>query len=193
MKKSLHLFSILMLINLIFISCRKDEDQVAMPMNPNENELITTMKLVFKESGTPSNIIEAMFKDLDGEGGKPPVIDTIKLNSDKSYNVDIWLIDENKTTPDTITYEIKKEGYAHQFFFSASQSIDVLFKYSDMDKNGVPIGLSSIWTLGEATTSIYGKIRILLKHQGEDKPDSGNGDINIGSTDIDVSFPILIQ
>lgn len=192
MNKSTYVFATLILFNPLFTSCKNDEDDVPSPMNPNENELITSIKCVIKESGNSSKIITAMFKDLDGEGGKPPTLDTIKLYSGKTYNVELWLLDETKTPVDTISYEIKEEGEGHQFFFSASAGAELTFTYSDMDKNGVPIGLISTWTTGAATTSKNEKIRIILKHQGESKPDSGFGNINLGSTDIDVNFPVLI-
>ncbi len=193
MNKSLNVLAIIILFNLFFTSCRNDEDDVPSPMNPNENELITTIKCIFKEAGNSSNLIEANFKDLDGEGGKPPILDTIKLYSGTIYHVELLLLDESKSSVDTISYEIKEEGEGHQFFFSASAGAELTFTYSDMDKNGVPIGLISTWTTGTATTSQNEKIRIILKHQGENKPVFGLGNINIGSTDIDVNFPVLIQ
>jgi hypothetical protein len=193
MKKSIRLASYLLLSVLLLSSCHRDKDDVPSPKNPNENELITTLKLVCVETGNSSNVVEATFRDIDGEGGMAPTIDTIRLIADKNYNVEIFLLDETKNPVANISDEIQQEADSHQFFFSVSNGADLSFMYSDTDKNGVPIGLRTLWISNAATTSTFEKVKIILKHQGADKPDSGNGNSAVGSTDIDVEFPILIK
>jgi len=193
MKKSIQIFSVLFVCLFNLNSCHYDKDDVPLPKNPNENELITTLKLVFTEAENPTKIIEAMFEDIDGEGGKAPVIDTIKLAVGKKYTVEIFLLDATKNPVYNVSTEIKNEGHSHQFFFSALDGVNVSFTYSDKDKNGVPIGLISEWRPTSLTTDKSANIQVILKHQQTTKPVSGNGDITIGSTDIDVKFPIRIQ
>jgi hypothetical protein len=181
------------LASLILYSCKKDNNDPVNPNNPNETELITTLKLLFQEQGNPSNNFEAVFKDADGIGGAPPsLFDTIRLEPGKVYDTEIVLLDESKNPVDSISNEVAEEGEEHQFFFTAIGA-DVSFAYADADKNGVPVGLFSEWTAGVATTDKNGKIRITLKHQGSNKPVTGNGNPLLGETDIEVNFPVIIE
>ena len=190
-------FILLLLIFMVLFyssSCKKDPVDPGNPNNPNETELVTTVKLVMTDRGNTSNVVEAIFKDADGDGGAAPtVFDTIRLESGKAYDVEILLLDESKNPVDTISHEVEEEGEEHQFFFTASGGADLTFAYSDSDGNGVPIGLLSAWTANAVTTDKNGKVQVVLKHQGEDKPSTPPGDENIGDTDIEVNFPVIIE
>ena len=77
------------------LGCKKDP-----VVDPNENELITTVKVVLTErvSGTQS-IFE--FKDLDGEGGAAPSkFDEIILVKGKVYGCNLQFLNESKTPAD---------------------------------------------------------------------------------------------
>lgn len=194
MKNNFYIMIFFVLTGFVLSSCMRDDDDVTKPINPNEAELITTMKLIITESGNSSNIVEAVFRDIDGDGGAAPsVFDTIRLSASKTYTVEILLLDESKTPTDTISQEVEEEGDKHQFFFSTSGGANVNFTYSDADVNGVPIGLSTQWTTGAATTNKNGKVKVSLKHQGADKPKSGSGNTAIGETDIELDFPVIVQ
>ncbi|HEX8546830.1 MAG TPA: hypothetical protein VF691_07695 [Cytophagaceae bacterium] len=176
-----------------FFSCKKDPDKVAIPINPNEGELITTVTLTFIEKENPLNKVIAAFRDPDGDGPKGITQwDTIRLDANKTYDVEALLLDETKTPLDTISNEVKEEGDGHQLFYIASNP-SLTITYADKDENGVPIGLKTVFKTGNAATGKDEVVKVLLKHQGKDKPKSGSGDINVGDTDINVTFPVIIK
>jgi len=174
-----------------FLSCRKkDEPKPQNPTDTNEEELITTLKLILTEDGTANESI-FIFKDLDGAGGSAPTIDNIVLSANKTYNGRIVLLDESKTPADSISNEVQEEGDEHQFFFTVTgANITHQYKTGDVDSKGVPIGLEPIFVTGVAST---GTLKVVLKHQPDSKPTSGLGDSSKGETDIEVDFNVVIN
>lgn len=174
------------------VSCKKDKDPVPAPAKPNENEVITTFILVMTEVDPISRVAPLRFtwKDMDGDGPVLPTIPTIVLQPNKVYNTNLIILDETKTPVDTTSNEIKEEGYEHQFFFKPTVGLNLEVKYADFDKNGVPLGLVTTFTTKAAST---GNITIVLKHQPDAKPKTGQGDESKGSTDINISLPVKIQ
>jgi len=109
---------------------------------PNETELITTVKLSFTDSANTSDKITFAFIDIDGAGGNAPSqFDSIKLAPNKTYNVQIVLLDESKTPADSISNEVLKEGVDHQFFINIGAGLNIVASYQDLDANSNPIGL----------------------------------------------------
>lgn len=171
---------------LIFTSsCNRDPDV------PNEEELITTLiyTLTPMAGGTP---VVLTYRDLDGDGGNPPVITGGNLTANTTYNGTIVLLDESKTPAEDITAEVRAEGKEHQFFFRSTVS-GVTITYTDTDGNGRPIGLSTQLSTG-ATGS--GNLTITLRHK-PNKAAAGVAQGNIanagGETDIEVTFNINVQ
>lgn len=191
MKKVTRLGLMLSLAGIALSSCNKDKDDVMKPTPVNESEQITTMKLLFTKDQT-INTTTFTWKDIDGARGAEPTIDTIRLEPSKSYKVRILLLDETTNPADTISDEVAEEGDEHQLFFTATGA-DVTIDPVEMDNNGVPVGLHSVWIAGVATADKNGKVKIVLKHQGDKKPKTGLGDENIGDTDIESAFPIIIK
>ena len=193
MKNSKKLLALLFTI-CIFYSCKKDKNIIPDPQSTDENEVITTIKLTFKEMSDSTKTITATFKDPDGTGGiNYTIFDTIKLKKNNMYDLEILLLDETKTPAHIISDEVKEKGDQHQFFFTPSSGVPISIDYSDRDVNKVPIGLLSHISTNGATTNNQGKLKIQLKHQGTDKPKTGQGDPTIGSTDVEVDFPIIIK
>jgi hypothetical protein len=62
--------------------------------------------------------------------------------------------------------------------------------YNDQDESGNPVGLSTNWSTG-AATSAAGDFRILLKHQPDLK--TATSDATVGGTDVDLTFVININ
>lgn len=181
-----------LVIAATFSSCYRDRNKVPQPQRPDEVELISTMRLVFNTAAT-GDVTEAVFRDPDGDGGAPPAeFDTIRLTSNTQYTMTIMLLDETKVPPDTVSDEVREKAEEHQFFFDVSGA-EITFSYRDTDAHGVPVGLSAGIVSGAATKDKNGKIKVVLKHQGDAKPDSGNGDPGVGETDIEVNFPVIIQ
>ena len=176
----------LLSLSLIILSCKKNKDEAPTPQNPNEQEQITTLHLIVKEGTT---VIDTFtFRDVDGPGGNAPSIETINLLANKNYNARLLLLDESKMPIDTISKAIKEERNAHQFFFYPSAA-GVNIAYNDADDHGVPVGLEILLNTGAASS---GNLHIVLKHQPNVKPTTGQGDASLGATDIDVTMPVGI-
>lgn len=175
----------------VISSCKKDSEAVDPGTPPNEEELITTLNLHFHSTGDAEHK-HFSFTDLDGDGGNAPVIEADTLSADSTYSVEIEVLDESGTPVEDITAEILAEGTAHQFFFQFT-GVNANATYSDTDANGAPIGLLSAWTMGLAST---GNVVVTLRHE-PDKSAAGVsvGDITNagGETDIEVSFPVVIE
>lgn len=172
---------------LLAMSCKKDKDlQPLPPPVTNSPELITSMKLIFKDSANTTNVTTAFFNDPDGPGGNAPVqFDTIKLQSNKTYLVDLILLDQTKNPVDTVSKEIWNERDDHMFFFQHS-GINIQTLYLDKDSKNIPVGLSTKWRSG---ASGNGTSKITLKHQAGTK----NGSITPGETDVEVIFQTKIN
>jgi hypothetical protein len=178
-----------MLLGLTGISLALASCDPANPNNPNDQEVITSLKIT--ATGL-TDTTEFAYSDPDGNGGAAPTIDTAFLSPSSSYHIQLELLDETKNPVDTITYEIAGESDVHQFFFSFT-GVNLTSIYDDVDVNGKPVGLSNVWTT--AANSV-GSVMVTLRHQ-PDKNGVGvsSGDITNagGETDIEVTFPVVIQ
>ncbi|WP_037574464.1 hypothetical protein [Sporocytophaga myxococcoides] len=175
---------------LSFTACKKDDDNVANPENPNENEMITTVQVMLINTADPADQIKVTYRQIQGlRNSLSPFVESMKLKANTTYSAEILLLDESKTPADTISNEVREEGDAHQFFYKV-QDANLTVSYDDADENGVPIGLKSIVKTGEPST---GSLEVILKHQGEEKPKSGNGNELLGSTDVEVTFTVEIE
>ncbi len=166
-----------------FQACETDPKPYMPPAN--EGELITTLIIETTDSASGQKQV-FKFKDADGEGGNAPSqFDSIELEQNKTYSVNLILLDESKTSVDTISNEVLNEGEDHLFKFTVS-NINLGIRLDDLDKNGLPIGLKSIWSAG---SSGDGKLKVVLKHQ----PGIKNGDPALGETDIEIEFNCRIK
>jgi hypothetical protein len=168
-------------------ACKKDDDDVTKPTDTNDEELITTVKFLIRDTDSPNTQFVFQYRDVDGLGGNAPSIDTIKLKADKTYSVELVLLDETKTPFDTISNEILEEAADHLFVFEPS-SLNLGVTINDFDNNNPPqpLGLLSSWSTGAATNM---NIKVVLKHQ----PGIKNGDITRGETDIELVMPVVIK
>ncbi|MCF2875602.1 MULTISPECIES: type 1 periplasmic binding fold superfamily protein [unclassified Tenacibaculum] len=187
--KLIKLFSILTIFSLVFASC-SDSD----PVPVNEEEVITTMKIVLTPNGG-GNAVTIQSQDLDGDGPNVPVItpDPITLAANTTYSAVITLLNETESPAGNVTDEVAAEAEEHQFFYSAN-GITGTFTYAgNNDSNGNPVGIQFTVATGAAGTGAY---TVTLKHE-PNKSAAGvkDGDITNagGSTDIEVSFPITLQ
>lgn len=172
------------------VSCKKDKDVVPTPVAPNENEVITTFTLVMEDEANPKAMpLLYTWKDMDGDGSGVATIPTIILEPNKVYNTGLLILDETKKPADTTSYEIEEERNNHQFFFKP-MGVNLTVAYDDADDNKVPVGLLTKFTTGAASA---GSINIVLKHQPDVKPKTGQGDESKGSTDINLTLPVKIQ
>lgn len=190
MNTKLYFLILAMFAAVAIAGCKKDEDEPPAPP-ANEEELITTLRLHF----TSANDVEHLlfeFMDLDGDGGNAPMIVADTLSADSVYTLAIEVLDESGTPTDTITAEILAEDEAHQFFFQVSGA-NATVTYTDADADGNPVGLSTTWTVGAVSN---GSVIVTLRHE-PDKGAAGVSSGNItnagGETDIEVTFPMVIE
>jgi hypothetical protein len=180
-KKNLY-FTLAFLMMLSIVGCKKD------PVDPNESELITTVrvKLTEKSSGAQS-LFE--FKDLDGVGGAAPSkFDEIILAKGKVYDCAIQLLNESKTPADDITLEVTAEGIDHQIYLTASNALVAVSNLNN-DAKGLPLGVTSTWTAAAAAGT--GTMNVTLKHKPGVK--AAGDPVSKGETDIAIDFKLSVK
>ena len=192
MKNLLQSSALLLASAFLFQACKDkdDDDTVAPPAN--EEELITTLRLTFAEADNAANTYELVFRDLDGEGGNAPVITVDTLPVELAFNVSVEVLNESLSPAEDISAEIQAEDEAHQFFFLVSGA-NLSLTYADADGNGLPVGLVNT-AVSDAASA--GTLLVTLRHE-PNKTGAGvaAGDITNagGETDLEVSFPVVIQ
>jgi hypothetical protein len=179
--KKLFVFALLLGISLS--ACKKDE-----PTPVQDSEFISTMRLTFTEG---ANKLVYNIKDLDGDGGKAPIADVIKLAPNKTYSLTTEFLDETKNPIENLTTEIEKESSEHLIVFENNPTNLLTISRLDKDANGFEIGLkASVKT----TTAANGTLKVTLRHQPEvgGKPVK-NGTITPGTTDFEGNFVVEVK
>ena len=101
--------------------------------------------------------------------------------------------DDGHEHGEDITEEIEELKEEHQFFFEASEGLNLTVTYDDVDDNGYPVGLEYTLETGEASS---GTLTIILRHEpnkaGEGVSDGDITNENEGATDFLLEFPIEI-
>lgn len=180
-KMNLHLAAALLVLVSI-VGCKKD------PVDPNESELITTVKVVLTERVSGTQTIY-QFKDLDGVGGAAPSrFDEIVLEKGKVYGCNLQLLNESVTPADDITLEVFAEGNDHQIYLTPSNALAVVSNYS-LDTKGLPLGITSTWTAAAAAGT--GTMNVTLKHKPGVK--AAGDPVSKGETDISVDFKLSVK
>ena len=192
MNKKLQYITAALLIASASTGCKKDEDDpTPVPPPVNQEEVITTMILNFDNVGAGADK-ELRFTDADGDGGGTPVFDLDTLDDASVYTTSIILLNETVNPVDTVSIEVLAEAEDHQFFFQPNGAY-ISFTYSDADGNFNPIGLLTTMTTGAPSV---GTLLVTLRHE-PNKTAAGvsSGDITSagGETDIEVSFPLVIE
>ncbi len=180
--KLLYLLAIL-LLTYSFSGCIRPEPPLP---DVRENELITTLRVKFVNKTNPNDIVLATWKDLDGEGGDPPVIDHIRLKNNTAYTLTIdGVLNETAASAENITQEIRDDAHNHLFVYKPS-GINLAISITDRDRNGLPFGMQANASAGAPGN---GFLRVILRHQVGTK----DGSETPGSTDIDTTFPVSIE
>ncbi len=167
------------------VGCRRDN-----PVDTNEQEKITTLKL--KLTPAEGTTIEAVWRDLDGPGGNPPVITPLNLRAGVTYDGEVEVLDESKVPPEDKTEEIEEEGDEHLFIYTVGGGAQgrLTITRTDRDKNGLEIGLRfrAQVSSGAATS---GTLRVVLYHFSSSVRKTSA--LQPGpETDIDATFPVNI-
>lgn len=183
--KNLKIMALALTAIFTFNSCSNDDSPVV------EEELITTLTATFVGGGQTITLIS---RDLDGDGPNAPII-TVSENflADTTYSGSVQFLNELVNPAENITEEIEEKDLEHQVFYQISNSLGS-FNYTDFDSNGKPLGLTFTFTTGATTGN--GNLTITLKHLlNKNAAGVALGDITNagGSTDILVSFPVVIE
>lgn len=188
--KTTHIFFSVLAISSFFYSCKdKDKD----PSNPtpiNPQELITTVKLTLTDTADSNNTFVVQWKDADGPGALAPVIDTLLLDTSKTYTAVVSVLDETKSPVDDIAKEIKEEAESHQFFYTLSSNLTgrIAITRTDKDLNNLPVGLELQLTT-TAGAPAQGTLNVVLSHyDGVPKTTSPSAE-----SDIDITFPVKLK
>lgn len=167
-------------------ACKKDKNDPKVPIDPNEEELITTVRLHFTDTAGVAPSSTFTFSDPDGPGGNAPtVFDEIILKANTVYRLEIELLDESKNPVEDITEEILAEADEHLFCFEVNGASITIVR---TDTDGVyELGLESLWTVGAAGS---GTVTVILKHQPDGLKD---GSCDPGETDVELEFHVTVQ
>ncbi|MES2478318.1 MAG: hypothetical protein V4561_04485 [Bacteroidota bacterium] len=190
MKKQFIAITILaILFTSIISSCNKKSD----PPTPDEQELITTLKIqVIEEFSSFVQTFEYKVENGFGGAGGTVKIDTIKLKPDTKYDAVLTVLNEKATPTEDLTNEIIEESNAHLFLKKsepASGNGSISVGQGNKDKAGNPLNQTFKLTSG---TSGKGSFRLVLLHQPTNK-NATSVETAGGETDLDAIFPVLIQ
>ena len=190
--KTLKTIAFVCTLATIFISCSNDDNSSPV----NEEELITTITAVFTPDGG-GTAITLESKDLDGDGPDAPVT-TISgpFAQNTTYNGVVTFENESVSPAEDITEEIVAEAEDHQIFYQKTGTLNG-FTYStnpdNLDANGKPIGLQSIFT---TTSTATGALKITLIHlPNKSAAGVSDGDMTNagGGTDAEAIFNISVN
>ncbi len=186
MNSYLKILSLSAFAALIITSCKKEKTEE----EENDNELITTVRVVLTEEGT-SNTETYLWTDIDGAGGEDPLFDDIVLKPNTAYQAQVSFLDESKNPIEDITEEIEEESDVHRLYFTPTAGTGITVSNIDNDTNDLPLGLNSTWT---TTTAGAGTIKITLRHYpngGKEASDPVSS--SKSNTDAEVEFPVIVD
>jgi hypothetical protein len=171
----------LLLLSTLFNACTKPADVTP----TDENEVITTATLQLTNKTAPSDIVTATIDNLN----TTPTSATLTLKPNTPYTARVLLSNKTTTPVTDVSKAILDEANDHFFTFTATGA-NLTVNITDRDTKPAPgpfpIGLTSDMVTGAAST---GSLRVILKHQ----PGAKNGTFAPGTTDLDVTFPVVIR
>ncbi|MDA0315171.1 MAG: hypothetical protein O2829_04195 [Bacteroidetes bacterium] len=193
-KVSLYLFA---LLAFGFASCESED-----PEKENEEEVITDVTLQFQELNASNALVGSVFtfKASDPQGievGKTPTIQSISLAKGKKYQMTIEVY--NAIEKEDITKEILEEAAAHQFFFLGQVFESNFFSIQYADAGGIALGLKTTLTVSPSTGTNNSSMRVVLRHDlnksftGASNPNFSNFVQAGGETDLDITFPVILN
>lgn len=193
-KVSLYLLA---LVAFGFASCESED-----PTQENDGEVITDVTLKFQELNASNALVISVlsFKASDPQGievGKTPTIQSISLAKGKKYQMTIEVT--NAIKGEDITQEILTEAAAHQFFFLGQVFDSSFFTIQYADAGGIALGLKTTVTVSSSTGTNNSNMRVVLRHElnksfpGASNPNFANFAQAGGETDLDITFPVILN
>ena len=192
--------SLLLMTGLLFTACSDDDNGGDnLPDEVNEEEVITAMTVILTPDGGGDAVTLSLVDD-DGDGPSAPEITVSdNLAAGTVYSGSIALV--GAEPDDDVTEEVKGEAAEHQFFYSPSEALDLQVAYADDESDYVsadtganfettnPVGVEFTLTTGAAST---GTLTFNLIHEPK-KPNDGTLADAGGESDIDATFPIVVE
>ena len=175
-------------VSLWLGSCNQEEQTVAPTI---DNESITTATLQLTNKANSADVVTATIDNLNGRTGSADLSKaTLNLKANTSYSGVILLSDKTQTPATDITAEIKDRQNIHLLIYTPSPTSLLTVSITDKDTNPAPgpypIGLTYDLKTSTAGT---GSLNVVLRHQ----PNSKNGTATPGTSDLDTTFPVVIQ
>lgn len=175
---------------MAFAACKKDKVETPAPV---EQELITTLKLkVTNSDGFDKTFVYKIENGFGSTTQGSITKDDVVLAPNKTYNVEVQLLNEKASPVEDITSEVINENDEHLFLFQStpvSGNGSIATSDGSKDKNGSPFNQTIKFTTGGAGS---GSLDVTLKHQPTNKaattPDGAGGE-----TDVEATFNIKLQ
>lgn len=166
-------------------ACTKDVEN---PTPTDDNEAITTATLTLTSQTTPVQTVTATIDNLNTTADLSKAALNLKPNT--TYAGTITLLDKTKTPTLDVSAEVKKEANEHLFVYTPAPAALLTVTTTDSDTNPAPgpypIGLTTQVKTAAAGT---GSLKVVLRHQ----PNTKNGTATPGTSDLDVTFPVVVQ
>ncbi len=167
-------------------ACNGKEQSVAPTV---DNEALTTATLQLTNKANPADVATATIENLTAM-----TVDfsqaTLRLKAGTTYSGQILQADKSQTPADDATLEIRERLNEHLFVYTPAPASLLTVTITDKDTNPAPgpypVGLTFDVVTGPAGT---GTLRVVLKHQ----PNTKNGQAAPGSTDLDTTYPVVIN
>lgn len=185
--KNLSVYTLIFALCLSFAACSSDDDST--PEIVNEEEVITTVSLTLTPPAPGTVVILRSF-DADGDGPTAPVVSVSgDLAANTSYTGSLTFLNETESPAEDITEEVEGEADEHQVFYTLGSDLQATVTYANFDEDSNPLGTE----IGVQTSNAsQGNITITLRHEPK-KPNDGTLNDAGGETDVQVSFPVVIN
>lgn len=193
--KDVRLYFLALVLSTLLIACSDDD----VPEVENDEEFINLVTLTFTPNNTNADVVVVTAEDPDGQGPRDIAVSSeIVLKAHTTYTLRIDL--KNTVSGESIAEEVQEEADEHAFFFGWSAGLfadpsgtgnisgDGVVNYQDFDENQLPLGLSTSWTTGDATS---GDFQIILKHQPGMKSEVST--VEEGSTDLELEWSVIVE
>lgn len=161
-------------------SCKTDEQLSA-------NEYISRVKVIATDQSDLSVDTFDYINFSEAQGTPATLIDTIRLKANRTYAIQLRILNEANNPALDLTDSISHLGYEHLVVYTIDPVSSLIKnKIQDKDKNDLPIGLVSTWQTGDSAT---GYLRLILYHQ----PVGKNGTPTPGSVDYEADYPVVVR
>jgi hypothetical protein len=186
------------LVSVLLSSCIEKDD-----VNPEEdNELITRVSLHIKEhhedgkddenesDDSDDHKFTYHWRDNNGDGIVDSV-DPIKLELNKEYEVEVEFWNDLVSPSENISEEVEEAGDIHLVKLKVIPNGFLSIQVKDKDKNNKELGLENHLRPNAKGNAV---LNVILFHQ---PPVNGtpvkDGFSELGSTDIDVKFDVVVE